>query len=210
MPASPPGVADPAPGMPPPTAPVNAAGAGDEDQLKPIKFVAITDAFDAPHSGGPKKLAVVGGLAELGGWSLGGSLTLEQVRREGKRKGDRAGDGDHRHCEGACPFDAASARPGRRRPTHPPPHIGRGGGCLGDRGTSGAGRASGRPGWTTSRVEGALSRKKKKKKTHGVPPPPPRAPLDPSTLFFYLSAFPSPTGDDLVWESATVMIPASK
>jgi len=71
-----------------PTAAAAAAGkdAPTAEPFLPIKFVAVTDAFDAPHSGGPKKLAVAGGLTELGGWSLGGSLPLEQVRREGEHE----------------------------------------------------------------------------------------------------------------------------
>ena len=41
-----------------------------------IIFRAVTAPFDAPHSGGPKKLAVVGSIPELGGWHLEGGVPL--------------------------------------------------------------------------------------------------------------------------------------
>ena len=41
-----------------------------------ITFRAVTAPFDAPHSGGPKKLAVVGSIPELGGWHLEGGVPL--------------------------------------------------------------------------------------------------------------------------------------
>jgi hypothetical protein len=65
----------------------------------PVKFVCTTERFSDPHSGGPKKLAVVGGLAELGGWSLAGSLPLEQTRQEGEARGEGRGGGGARREE---------------------------------------------------------------------------------------------------------------
>ena len=43
----------------------------------PVVFRAVTAPFDAPHSGGPKKLAVVGSIPELGGWHLEGGIPLQ-------------------------------------------------------------------------------------------------------------------------------------
>ena len=54
-----------------------------------VRFRASTPPFDAPHSGGPKKLAVVGSLPQLGDWHLDGSVPLRVVRTEGKEGIDR-------------------------------------------------------------------------------------------------------------------------
>ena len=51
-----------------------------------VRFRASTPPFDAPHSGGPKKLAVVGSLPQLGDWHLDGSVPLRVVRTEGKKE----------------------------------------------------------------------------------------------------------------------------
>lgn len=63
--------------------------ADDEDDLSEhmnVRFRATTPPFDAPHSGGPKKLAVVGSLPQLGDWHLDGSMPLRVVRTDGERK----------------------------------------------------------------------------------------------------------------------------
>jgi hypothetical protein len=62
---------------------------GDDDfdfDYMNVRFRASTPPFDAPHSGGPKKLAVVGSLPQLGDWHLDGSVPLRVVRTEGKGK----------------------------------------------------------------------------------------------------------------------------
>lgn len=69
---------------------VNADGdAADEDDdldsdVMHVRFRATTPPFDAPHSGGPKKLAVVGSVPQLGDWHLDGSVPLRVVRVEGE------------------------------------------------------------------------------------------------------------------------------
>jgi hypothetical protein len=75
--------------MPSPPDPPDPADGGDAAIPKtlPVNFVCVTPLFSDPHSGGLKKLAVVGSLAELGGWGLDGSLPLEQTRQEGARGG---------------------------------------------------------------------------------------------------------------------------
>lgn len=55
----------------------------DSDVLH-VRFRATTPPFDAPHSSGPKKLAVVGSVPQLGDWHLDGSVPLRVVRVEGK------------------------------------------------------------------------------------------------------------------------------
>ena len=49
-----------------------------------VRFRAFTPPFDAPHSSGPKKLAVVGSLPQLGDWHLDGSVPLRVVRTDGE------------------------------------------------------------------------------------------------------------------------------
>lgn len=63
-------------------------GADDDDDsdYMNVRFRALTPPFDAPHSGGPKKLAVVGSLPQLGDWHLDGSIPLRVVRTDGERR----------------------------------------------------------------------------------------------------------------------------
>lgn len=49
-----------------------------------VRFRAFTPPFDAPHSSGPKKLAVVGSVPQLGDWHLDGSVPLRVVRMDGE------------------------------------------------------------------------------------------------------------------------------
>ena len=66
---------------------------GDDDadfDYMNVRFRASTPPFDAPHSGGPKKLAVVGSLPQLGDWHLDGSVPLRVVRTEGEKARERS------------------------------------------------------------------------------------------------------------------------
>jgi hypothetical protein len=200
MPPHIPGMVDPLAGIPPALEVKGGSGGGEADTLRPVVFVAVTDAFDAPHSGGPKKLAVVGELAELGGWSLGGSLPLEQVRREGERR-----EGGWRPICMTASSLPSKKRPGRPRPGPGPPFQRH---TLKERGAARVAegmRMSRR--WRVGL--GAGSRKTESADTPWTPSSRARPhPLVVSSLltsFFFFTA-----GDDLVWESAAVLIPASK
>lgn len=200
MPPHIPGMVDPLAGIPPALEVKGGSGGGEADTLRPVVFVAVTDAFDAPHSGGPKKLAVVGELAELGGWSLGGSLPLEQVRREGERR-----EGGWRPICMTASSLPSKKRPGRPRPGPGPPFQRH---TLKERGAARVAegmRMSRR--WRAGL--GARSRKTESADTPWTPSSRARPhPLVVSSLltsFFFFTA-----GDDLVWESAAVLIPASK
>jgi hypothetical protein len=97
-----------------------AAVAATAAAARAVVFRATTAPFDAPHSGGPKKLAVVGSLPCLGAWRLGGSVPLEHTHRDGGMGGAR-GAGRcaprrqrvARHA--AARWRAAEGRPGRAR-----------------------------------------------------------------------------------------------
>jgi len=167
-----------------------AAVAATAAAARAVVFRATTAPFDAPHSGGPKKLAVVGSLPCLGAWRLGGSVPLEHTHRDGGMGGAR-GAGRcaprrqrvARHA--AARWRAAEGRPGRARgaaretapdPGPAPDSLRR------PRVGVGAGRHPGRlvRGGGGRGVEGTA------RATPRARPPPPRAPV-------YFSASPSST-----------------
>lgn len=59
-------------------------GNDEENDVVFVRFKASTPPFDASSCVGPRKLSVVGGLAQLGDWHLGKSISLRVVGNEGK------------------------------------------------------------------------------------------------------------------------------